>query len=154
MKQQLLLLEDVEGLGRSGDLVFARSGYVRNFLLPQKKAVRATGRTLKMQELLRKQRLERAACDELESESLSSKLTEMVFEFFVKVDPEQRMYGSVTVTDLIQSAMEKGLHLERKSFPSSHYVLKELGRKSIPLKLKEGVTANLIIDIFSEKSKD
>ncbi|MEG1542616.1 MAG: 50S ribosomal protein L9 [Victivallaceae bacterium] len=154
MKQQLLLLEDIEGLGRSGDLVFARPGYVRNFLLPQKKAFRATGRTLKMQELLRKQRLERAAFDKLESESLSSKLAEMVFEFFVKVDPEQRMYGSVTVTDLIQSATEKGLHLERKSFPSSHYALKELGRKLIPLRLKEGVIAHLVVDIFSEAARD
>ena len=49
MKPQLLLLEDVDGLGRSGDLVSAKPGYVRNYLLPKKKAVVASAGTLRLQ---------------------------------------------------------------------------------------------------------
>lgn len=153
MKQKLLLLEDVDGLGRSGDLVFARPGYVRNFLLPRKKAVFADLRTLNMQERLREKRLRQAAEDKAQSEELASQLAELVLEFFVKVDPDEKMYGSVTVTDLIKATEEKGFVLEKKNFPSAHFAIKELGRKSISLKLNEDVVATLVVDIFSENQE-
>ena len=61
MKQQLLLLEDVDGLGRSGDVVTAKPGFSRNFLLPQSKAVIADKRTLKVQARLKAEREKRAS---------------------------------------------------------------------------------------------
>ena len=53
MRQKLLLLEDVESCGRSGEVVSVRAGYARNFLLPKKRAVMADKQTLKMQDLLK-----------------------------------------------------------------------------------------------------
>ena len=68
MKQSLLLLKDVDGLGRSGEVVSAKPGFVRNFLLPQKHAVIADKHTLKMQARLQEERARHAEVDRKEAE--------------------------------------------------------------------------------------
>ncbi len=65
MANQLLLLQDVEDLGRSGDLVSVRPGYARNFLIPQKKAVVADKNTIRLQEKLKAERAQRAEEEKL-----------------------------------------------------------------------------------------
>lgn len=152
MKQQLLLLEDIDGLGRSGDLVTARPGYIRNYLLPQKKAVIAGAGTLRLQARLKEERLLRAASDKEESEKLALVLKEIVLEFQVRVDPDNNMYGSVTVSDIIESAAQQNIVLTRKNFPHSHYAIKNLGKKTVPLKLKEDVTAVLTVNVVAENA--
>ncbi|WP_375793947.1 50S ribosomal protein L9 [Chlamydia sp. 12-01] len=152
MKQQLLLLEDVDGLGRSGDIVTARPGYVRNYLMPQKKAVIAGAGTLRLQAKLKEERLLRAAEDRAESEKLAEVLKNVILEFQVRVDPDNNMYGSVTISDIIDEAAKKNIILTRKNFPHSHYAIKNLGKKSVPLKLKEEVTATLFVEVSSESS--
>ncbi|MEF9497002.1 50S ribosomal protein L9 [Chlamydia sp. 04-14] len=152
MKQQLLLLEDVDGLGRSGDIVTARPGYVRNYLMPKRKAVIAGAGTLRLQAKLKEERLLRAAEDRAESEKLADALRDVILEFRVRVDPDNNMYGSVTISDIIDEAAKKNIILTRKNFPHSHYAIKNLGKKSVPLKLKEDVTATLFIEVSSESS--
>ena len=71
MGNQLLLLEDVDDLGRSGDVVSVKPGFARNFLLPQKKAVVADKNTLRMQARLKEEREKRAAVDKKDSEILA-----------------------------------------------------------------------------------
>lgn len=68
MRNQLLLLEDVEDLGRSGDLVSVKPGFARNFLIPQKKAVVAEKYTLRLQAKLKEQRAKQAESDRQEAE--------------------------------------------------------------------------------------
>ncbi|WP_100934182.1 50S ribosomal protein L9 [Candidatus Chlamydia corallus] len=150
MKQQLLLLEDVDGLGRSGDLVAALPGYTRNYLIPKKKAVIAGAGTLRLQAKLKEQRLIQAAADKTESERIAEVLKDTVLEFQVRVDPDNNMYGSVTISDIIEEAAKKNIFLVRKNFPHAHYAIKNLGKKSIPLKLKEEVTATLLVEVTSD----
>ncbi|AOQ16162.1 50S ribosomal protein L9, partial [Chlamydia trachomatis] len=109
MKPQLLLLEDVDGLGRSGDLVVAKPGYVRNYLLPKGKAVVASAGTLRLQAKLQEQRLLQAAADKEESLRLAEMLRSIVLDFQVRVDSENNMYGSVTVNDMISAAEQQGV---------------------------------------------
>lgn len=115
MKPQLLLLEDVDGLGRSGDLVVAKPGYVRNYLLPKGKAVVASAGTLRLQAKLQEQRLLQAAADKEESLRLAEMLRSIVLDFQVRVDSENNMYGSVTVNDMISAAEQQGVVLTRKN---------------------------------------
>lgn len=151
MKQQLLLLEDVDGLGRSGDIVSARPGYVRNYLIPSKKAIIAGAGTLRLQEKLKEQRRLQAVEDRKESERIALALKELVFDFQVRVDSDNNMYGSVTISDIINAAAAKGISLNKKNFPHAHYAVKTLGRKSIPLKLKEEVIAHLVVEVVSDR---
>jgi large subunit ribosomal protein L9 len=152
MKQQLLLLQDVEALGKKGEIVSAKPGYVRNFLLPQGFAVIASPNTLRKQERLRAERAKQAIVDRKESEELAAQIEGIVLETRVKVDPEGHMYGSVSAADIAALFQEKGLTVERKSVLVNKPI-KETGVHKINLKLKEGVTASCQLTIIPEGIK-
>ena len=149
MKQQLLLLEDVEALGKKGEIVSAKPGYVRNFLLPQGLAVIASPNTLRKQERLRAERAKQAVSDQKESEELALQVEGTILEIKVKVDPEGHMYGSVSAADIAHLFQEKGLSVEKKSILVSKPI-KETGVHKISLKLKEGIMATCQLTILPE----
>ena len=149
MKQQYLLLEDVEDIGRSGEIIGAKPGFARNYLLPQKKAVTASAHTLRMQSKLQEERAKKAVIDKEEAEQLATKLEGMALTITVKVDPEGHLYGSVTQTDIVHLFGKEGFHFERRNVILLH-PLKELGIKNLTLKLKEGVMCNYTLNIVSE----
>ena len=149
MRNQLLLIEDVEDLGRSGDVVSVKPGYSRNFLLPQKKAVVADKFTLRMQAKLKAERAKRAEIDRQEAESQAQKIEGMVLSIEVKVDPDGHMYGSVAAVDLVRLLEAEGIKIERRNVVLVHPI-KELGVHPIHLKLKEGVPAQITLKVVSE----
>ena len=150
MKQQLLLLQDVDALGKKGEVVTARPGYVRNFLIPQGFAVVASPNMLRKQERLKAEREKQAVIDRAESEELLRQIEAIgVVETRVKVDPEGHMYGSVNAADIAQLFQEKGLPIERKNVLVTRPI-KETGTHKITLKLKEGITAICQLKIIPE----
>lgn len=149
MKQQLLLLQDVEALGKKGEIVSAKPGYVRNFLLPQGFAVIASSNTLRKQERLRSERAKQAVIDRKESEELAQQIEAAVLETRVKVDPEGHMYGSVSAGDIAQLFQEKGIPVEKKSVQVTKPI-KVTGPHKITLKLKEGIIVVCQLNIIPE----
>lgn len=149
MKQQLLLLQDVDALGKKGEIVSAKPGYVRNFLLPQGFAVIASPNTLRKQERLRAERAKQAIVDRKESEELAIQIEATPVEIRVKVDPEGHMYGSVSAADIARLFQEKGLPLEKKSVLVTKPI-KETGVHKISLRLKEGITVVGQLSIIPE----
>lgn len=149
MKQQLLLLSDVESLGKKGELVNAKPGYIRNYLLPKRLAVIASANTLRKQEKLREERAKQAVIDKKESEELAMQIGEISLETKVKVDPEGHMYGSVSAADIAQLFQERGLPVERKYIQLTRPI-KETGAHKISLKLKEGVQIVCVLTIIPE----
>ncbi len=149
MSNQFLLIEDVETLGRSGDIVSVKPGYARNFLLPKKRAVVVTKQTLRMQAHLQEERAKRALNDRKASEELAERLQGMTLEIEVKVDPEGHMYGSVSAMDIVKLFAEKEVQLERHNvlLPQP---LKQLGTHNLTLRLKEGVTMPFVLVINSD----
>lgn len=149
MNNQLLLVEDVDGLGRSGDLVKVKPGFSRNYLLPQRKAVIATKQTLRMQDELKKERAKRAAEDRKEAEALAQNLIGKVFNTTVKVDQEGHMYGSVSAFDIVDLFEKEGITITRRNVLLQHPI-KTVGTHEINLKLKEGVPAKITLQIDAE----
>lgn len=149
MKQQLLLLQDVEALGKKGEIVSAKPGYMRNFLLPKGLAIIASPNTLRKQERLRAERAKQAVIDQKESEELAIQVEGISLEIRVKVDPEGHMYGSVSAADIAHLFQERGLPVEKKSVLVPKPI-KETGIHKISLKLKEGVTASCQLTIIPE----
>ncbi len=149
MKQQLLLLEDVDSLGRKGEIVSAKPGYIRNFLLPRGLAAVATTNILRKQEALRKEREQQAVVDRKESDALAKSLEGVALEITVKVDPEGRMYGSVTAADIVNLFAEKEFTIERR-FVQMTRPIKETGKHTISLKLKEEVVSECVLTIIPE----
>jgi large subunit ribosomal protein L9 len=149
MKQQLLLLEDVDALGKKGEIVTAKPGYIRNYLLPKKLAIIASANTLRKQECLRKERAQQAIVDRQESEELAKQIETISLEIKVKVDPEGHMYGSVSAADIAQLFQEQGLPVDRKNVALTKPI-KETGPKDISIKLKEGITIIAHVNIVPE----
>jgi large subunit ribosomal protein L9 len=151
MKQTLLLIEDVEDLGDSGDVVTVKSGYARNYLFPQRLAVLADKHTLRMQEKLKKERSVRAEKDKQESEALAKTLEAMTLSIRVKVDPEGKMYGSVSPFDVLHLLEKAGIkNLSKKAIQVKKHI-KDLGVIDIPLKLKENVMTKVKLEILPEE---
>jgi large subunit ribosomal protein L9 len=149
MKQQLLLLQDVDSLGKKGEIVTARPGFVRNYLLPKSLAVVASPNTLRKQEGLRAEREKQAKVDREEALSLVKQIEGIVLETRVKVDPEGHMYGSVSAADIALLFKEQGLAVERKYIQVTRPI-KETGMHKIPLKLKEGIPVVCQLSIIPE----
>jgi len=151
MRNQLLLLDDVDDLGRSGDVVSVKPGFARNYLIPQKKAVIADKFTIRMQAKLKEERSKRAEIDRKDSEDLAKKIEGMVLEIRVKVDPDGNMYGSVTYSDIIRLFEDLGIKLERRNILLVQPI-KALGAQTINLKLKEGIPTHFTLKVVSESA--
>lgn len=151
MATQVLLLEDVEALGRSGEIVNVKPGYARNFLLPQGVAVMADKRALRMQQRLQEERQKRAVVDKKESEEMAIRIDGKTITKVVKVDHDGHMYGSVAISDLLHIMKdEMGVELEKKNIGLKHPI-KATGVHVIPVKLKEGVNASFNLKVMSEE---
>ena len=149
-KPTLLLLQDVVNLGKKGELASAKPGFIRNFLLPQKKAVLADKRTIRMQETLRKERIVEAAKDKKEAQSLATHLKDTTLTIKVKNDPQGHLYGSVSSVDIVKLLKEEeGVVIERKNviLPKP---IKLVGTYDIDVKLKENVSATFTLQIEGE----
>lgn len=154
MKNELLLLEDVEGLGRSGDIVAAKPGYARNFLLPKKKAVVAEKHLVRLRERLKEERSKKATSDRKSSEALAKTFEEKGLQAKVKIDADGHMYGSVTATDVVHFFNDQlGIVIEKKNvlLPKP---IKKLGVHEVELKLAEGVSAKITIEIEPEEKAE
>ena len=150
MQNQLLLLSDVDNVGRSGDLVTVRPGFARNFLLPQKKAVVADKYTLKLQAKLKEERDQQSKVDPEESLILADRIQSMELSMVVKVDPDGHMYGSVGSTDIVKLLEKEGIQIDRKNIMLPQPI-RQIGLQEIQLRLKEGVPAVLFLHIESDR---
>lgn len=154
MASKLLLIEDVEDLGRSGDVVNVKPGFARNFLLPRGFAVVADKNTLRMQARLKEEREKQAAVDRAEAEQAAAQLSDVVISAIVKVDQDGHMYGSVTaheIADLLQT--QANISLEKRCIVLKHPI-KATGVHKINVKLKEGVMSSLTLKIISEDDQN
>lgn len=150
MNQLFLLIEDVEALGRSGDIVKAKPGFARNYLLPQNKAIVASKQTLRLQENLKKERAKRAAEDKRDAEAFAKRLEGKVVTIHVKVDQTGHLYGSVSATDIAHLLEKEGIQLTRRNVVLLQPI-KLLGIHEIVLKLSEGVPAKITLEIKPEE---
>ncbi|MBA3815935.1 MAG: 50S ribosomal protein L9 [Parachlamydiaceae bacterium] len=154
MAAKLLLIEDVEDLGRSGDLVTVKPGYARNFLIPRKYAVVANAGTLRIQAKLKDERVKKAAVEKQEAESIAQVLAGVTLKTIVKIDHDGRMYGSVSAHDIVELLQSQAnIAIEKRTIVLKH-AIKETGIHSISVKLKEGIIASFTLKVIPEGSTD
>lgn len=150
MATKLLLTEDVESLGRKGDVVSVKAGYARNYLVPKKLALIASSNTLRIKKRLEDERTKQAIQDRTDSEAVAKNLDGKMVTTFVKVDHDGHMYGSVSIVDILHLLQEQlNVELEKRSLQLKHH-LKALGTHKVEVKLKESVTATVNVRIAAE----
>lgn len=151
MATKLLLIKDVEALGRSGDIVSVKPGFGRNYLLPQKLAVIADKKALQQQERLVEERKKRAESDKKESNELADKINGITLTTTVKVDHDGHMYGSVNAHDIAELLQEQQkVELDKRQIQLKHPI-KATGVHEISVKLKEGVVASFHLKVMTEE---
>lgn len=154
MAIKLLLIEDVEDLGRSGEIVNVKPGYARNFLLPQQFAVIADKSALRRQARLQEERRKKAITDREDAEKVAASMEGVSVTTIVKVDHDGHMYGSVSAHDIAEMLQQQAnMTIEKRSIVLKHSI-KEIGEFTIPLKLKEGVTSSIIVKVVPEETKE
>jgi large subunit ribosomal protein L9 len=146
---EILLLEDVDKLGRSGEIVNVKPGYARNYILPSKKGVIANASMKNLQKRLQEDRSKIAARDLEESQKLAESFAGIIVSKTVKVDPEGHMYGSVSATEILKLLETQNVHID-KTFILMDKAIKATGVHTINLRLKEGVEASFTLKILAE----
>ncbi|HMK51350.1 MAG TPA: 50S ribosomal protein L9 [Thermodesulfobacteriota bacterium] len=146
---RVILLENVPSLGKTGDLVKVSDGYGRNFLIPQKKAILATEKSLKAiehQKRLIQQRLEKTKKD---AGKIAQRIETLSCTFLRTVGESGKLFGSVTSMDIENYLKENGIEVDRKKI-SLEEPIKNLGMFTVPIKLQVDVTAHLKVWVVQE----
>jgi large subunit ribosomal protein L9 len=146
---KVILLENVPSLGKAGDLVKVSDGYGRNYLIPQKKAVIATERSLKViehQKRLIQQRMEKVKKD---AEKLGQQIENLSCTFARTVGEGGKLFGSVTSMDIENYLNENGIKVDRKKITLEEPI-KNLGVSNVPIKLHPEVTTHLKVWVVQE----
>jgi large subunit ribosomal protein L9 len=146
---QLILLEDVPSLGKIGDLVKVSDGYGRNYLIPQKKAMPATEKSIHALEHQKRQVQQRITKVKKDAERLAQKIEGFSCTLTKPVGESGRLFGSVTSMEIEAVLKEGGIEVDRKKILLEEPI-KSLGMYTVPVKLHPEVTAQLKVWVVQE----
>ncbi len=147
---KVILLQDVKSLGKKGEIVNVNDGYARNFILPKKMGVEATGKNLNDLKL-QKNNEEKVAKEHLEAaKELGTKISAGKVTLQIKVGEGGRTFGSVSSKEIAAAAKEQmGLDIDKKKIQLKE-TIKMLGTHIVPVKLHPQVTAELKVVVTEE----
>jgi len=146
---ELILREDVEKLGRRGDVVKVAQGYARNYLLPRRLAMPITPANKAMIEKERKAHEARMAKEKAECESLAARIGTLRFVAPRKVGESEVLYGSVTAADVAEFLGTKGIEIDKRKVLLEEPI-KHLGEHEVKIKLHPEVHAGLRLLVTKE----
>jgi len=142
----VVLQEDVQNLGKSGDLVRVRPGYARNFLIPRGLAAPATAGNVARIEDIRRQATARVAKELEAAKETAKKLESLSVKIARAVGEENKMYGSVTSKDVEEAFKAIGVEIDRRKIQLDDPI-KVLGLSEVSIKLHHEVTAKLRVEV-------
>jgi large subunit ribosomal protein L9 len=147
---KVVLREDVDHLGRKGDLLDVAEGYGRNFLVPRGLAMRATKGVVAQAEAMRRNRQARDARDRDAAEELAGRLAGSVIRVGARAGEGGKLFGSVTNGDLADAlAAQTGVEVDRRAIELDEPI-KELGPREVPVRLHADVSATLRVEVAAE----
>ena len=144
---KVILLQDVKGQGKKGQLIEASDGYARNFLLPRKLAVEATADAMNTKKMNDKATQERIAREKAEALETSKKLREMTVVVKAKGGGAGRLFGSVTSQEIADAlAKSAGIKLDKRKIVIAD-TIKSVGTYTVTCKLGYEINAPLTVKI-------
>jgi large subunit ribosomal protein L9 len=152
---ELILTENIPGLGAEADVVKVRRGYARNYLLPRGKAYEVTAGALRQLDALKQKRAEREARELNEAEELARRINKSRFIFTLETGETGKAFGSVTAQDIVNRLKnEVGAEIDRHKIVLERPI-KDTGEHEVAIKLHHHVTAQLVFQVKSaEESRD
>lgn len=148
---ELILIEDVAGLGYKNDIVSVKKGYGRNYLIPQGKAVIASESARKVLAENLKQRAHKLAKIKADAEELAAKLAPVALTIATKVSATGTIFGAVTNIQVAEALAKLGFEIDRKTIVVKETV-KEVGSYTATVKLHKEVSVEIPFEVVAEEA--
>ena len=143
---EVILFDDVKGLGRQGEKVKVSEGYYRNFLKPKNLGEEATPAALKRYEKMQKKAIEMAAAQVAEAQELANRIKDVEFVIKAKAGDGEKLFGAVTSADIAKAMADQGFAADKKQIDLPEPI-KTLGLHKAALKSHTEVTAEITVKV-------
>ena len=147
---QVILLKDIKGLGRAGDVAKVSDGYARNKLIPEKAVMEATPANLKVLEKKKAEIEAQRAFDKQVAEETKAKVEAVTVKIASKAGDGGKLFGAVTAKDIAEALEEDNKIFLDKKKVDIDAPIKNLGLTTVDLKLYTGVTAKCKVEVVNE----
>ena len=146
---EVILREDVQSLGKAGQLVRVKPGYARNFLLPRGLAFEATEGNKKRIDAEARARATRASAEKAAAEQLAAQLGAITVTLRGKAGEEGKLFGSITSQDIAAALTAQGFAVDKRKLELEHPI-KTVGFHSVTVRLQSDVHAEVKVNIVPE----
>ena len=146
---EIILREDVQHLGKAGEMVKVKDGYARNYLLPKGLAYVATDGNRKRVTFEAERIARMRATEKQAAEGEAAKLAGLSLTFAMKVGEEDKLYGSVTASDIQRRLEEQGVHVDKRKIDLAEPI-RALGEFPVGIKLHAEVRPEITVVVVKE----
>ncbi len=147
---RVILLEDIENVGKKGEVVNVKDGFARNYLIPKGVALKVTKSNIKMIEE-KKKKLEKEREKEIKTvEELKNRIEAITLNIKKKAGEEDTLFGSVTSSDIEEALKAEGIEIDKKNI-LLHEHIKKLGEYEVEVRIHPSVKAVLKINVEKEE---
>jgi len=146
---KVILKQNIDDLGKIGEIVIVSDGFARNYLIPKGLAAEASSRTIHSLEHEKKKLLQKAEKEKNNAQALLDKLTGVNCVIARRVGEQDKLFGSVNTKDIESSLKEQGLEIDRKDIVMDEPI-KALGEFPVKIKLGAGLSAEIKVHVVQE----
>jgi large subunit ribosomal protein L9 len=147
---QIILMEKITNLGQLGDVVNVKSGFARNFLIPQGKAKRATEQAIAEFQSKRAELEKKQAAALVAAQAVAAKLDGLLVQITQKTGSDGKLFGSVSNANIAEALAGLGFTIERSMIRMPNGQLKQVGDYPLTVSLHSDVTANITVSVLGE----
>lgn len=147
---EIILKQDMPGLGHKDDIVAVKDGYGRNYLIPNGMAILATDNSRKIHSENLKQRAHKETKLREIAEEIARKLSEVKITIGAKTSTSGKIFGSVNTIQLAEALQSQGYEIDRKDISLPGDVIKEVGSYKATIKLHRDVKTEIEFEIIAE----
>jgi large subunit ribosomal protein L9 len=146
---KVILKEDIKNVGKMGQIVDVAGGYARNYLVPKGLAVEAVTKNIRSLEHEKKIIKEKAKKLKDSAQDFASRISSMTLTIKAKAGEEEKLFGSVTTTDIVEVLKKEGIEIDKKKI-SLEEPIKRLGSYTVTVKLHPDVSTQLTVHVIQE----
>ncbi len=150
---KIILKENIENLGKRGDIVDVAAGYARNYLIPRKLAIGVNVANIKMIEMEQKALKKKLAQETISYQNVIEQINQATLSFERKAGEKDVIFGSVSVSDIKEALDRLGVEIEKKKIMLEEPI-KRLGNYTIPVKVFHEKQAELRIEVKKKEGEE
>ncbi|HJY64950.1 MAG TPA: 50S ribosomal protein L9 [Ignavibacteria bacterium] len=146
---KVILKQDNDKLGKTGEIVSVKDGYAMNYLIPNGVAMKATTSNTRVLEELKKQKSKKIEKEIAESEKLAAVLSSVTLEIKAKAADDVKLFGSVSSGSIHEALLHLGHNIDKKQIVLDEPI-KEIGIKDVEIRLQGNVKAQIKVNVIKE----